>query len=183
MKATCLIAFLLVSVLAYCQKDSTGKSVNFPLQITLENLDSASVYIRKSDTHFRNLRIKIKNISDTAFSFWIMTCDWHGCVRLKPIGGPNFFGCDRNFPEKITLKPNESHVLESEYKFFKPKLNRPTKISAGFRVITQLPKANDITDTKEDLNNPTPNRLSIFSDDLKYTDKDFIWSNKISIIF
>lgn len=180
MKATCLVIFLFISTVCFCQKDTAIKPVNSPLQITLENLDSASVYLRKSETHFRNLRISIKNTSDTAFSFWLMTCDWHGCVRLKPIGFPNYFGCDHNFPEKITLNPNEFHVLQFEFKFFKPKLNHSIKISAGFRIITQIPKVDDIT---ESTNKFTPNRLSIFSDDLKYTDKDFIWSNKISIIF
>ena len=181
MKVTCLIVFLFVSVVSYGQKDSTTKPINYPLQIILENLDSISAHVRKNYPRFRNLRIKIRNTADTAFSFYIMSCDWDGCTRLKPqIGNRSSSGCDRNVCEKITLKPNEFHVLQSEYFFDKPKLNHSIKVSAGFRVITKMPKAEDITENTDEF---TPNRLSIFSDDLKYTDKDFIWSNNISIIF
>jgi len=178
LKTKCLIAFLLLAFASYGQKGSAVKLTNYPLQVTLENLDSANVY-NHGKSYSRNLRIRLTNTADSAFSFWLMSCDWHGCVRLKPqIAGPNYWGCDKNVPQEIILKPKQSHVLDFEYGFSKRKAVHPVLIRAGFRVITQLPETTDITENK-----PEPSRLSIFSDNPKYTDKDFIWSNKIKIAF
>jgi hypothetical protein len=108
-----------------------------------------------------------------------MSCDWHGCVRFKPaIAWPNYSGCDHNASQEIILKPKQSHVLDFGYVFSERKTSNPTYIRAGFRVITtsMLHQENSFSYENND-------RLKIFLDDAKYSDKDFIWSNQIKIVF
>ena len=165
-----IFALLFFSLKVFCQKASLNKHTQYPLQITVENLDKNKSYLTK--TRSRNLRIKLTNNSDTSFSFLMMTCSWHGCVRFAPaIAFPNYFGCDRNFPEKITLKPKDTFKLDFNYSFLlKKKLQRSIILSVGVRIVTAVP--DDFTKS-----------MSVFFDDPKYTNKDFIWSKSISIAF
>ncbi len=176
-KYSFIVVFLFTSIKLFSQTDSIPKT--YPLKVKLENLDSAKVWRDKS--YFRHLRISIINKGDTSFSFWVMTCSWWGCVRTRPsTGGPHVFGCDRNFPEKITLRPGEFHKLEEEFAFVRKKR---LQFQVGFRVITELPETESLS---EFINNPIKSpskRLSIFSDGPQYTDKDFIWSNELMIVF
>lgn len=166
------IFFLCASAKLFSQTDP-GKA--YPLKIKLENLDSAKVWRDKS--YFRHLRISIINKGDSSFSFWVMTCSWWGLVRTKPsVGGPHVFGCDGNYAKRIVLKPGESHRLEEEFAFVKK--NR-LQFQVGFRVITEMPEAESITEPSKS----STSRLNIFNDGPQYTDKDFLWSNKISIVF
>jgi hypothetical protein len=175
-KGFIIFVYLIFSLKVFCQNDSLNTISHSPLTITLENLDKGKVF--QSKNYLRRLRIKITNKTDTAFSFWVMSCSWDGCIRFTPnVAYRYYVGCDKNASEKITLKPNENHLLEADFKFFDRVLKKSTLISIGFRVITKLPKY----DFENPNNKESP--FSIFRDSPKYTYKDFIWSNPIAIKF
>ena len=171
MKKRSLIFFILLTfaVRIFSQQDRTNIETASPLNISLENLDSGKVY--QSKLYYRNLRIKITNITDSAFSFFTMTCSWEGIFRFDPaIAYRIYLGCDSNTPNKIKLKPKESFTLEGKYKFSDITFKNVVLISVGLRVITHFSKW---------VSYP----FEIFYGDPNYTYKDFIWSKPISISF
>ena len=177
MKYFLTLFFLCFALSGHSQEDSAENSISYPLKVTLQNLDSAKVY-NHGKSCFRNLRIKLTNTADTAFSFWIMSCNWHPFVRITPrIAWPNFHSCDRNTPEEIILKPNEYHILDFEYAFLKSKVLHPVQIRAGFRVVSDDLYQKIVASGRWDA------RFEILHDNPKYTDKDFIWSNSVKIAF
>ncbi|NOT94124.1 hypothetical protein [Ferruginibacter sp.] len=180
-----LIILLFTSVKVFSQKDSLNKNIAYPLKVTLEDIDKhTSNYSRDI---FHKLRIKITNKADTSFSFWLMTCSWHGCINFNPdIVYSDFTGCDRNFPEEITLKPDSSFFLDAGYKLDSLIKNSVVKLSVGLRVI-KLPYHNILEFLNADLADGNEKKIKDFidqfHDDPEYPKKDYIWSKPISIKF
>ena len=180
-----LIILLFTSVKVFSQKDSLNKNIAYPLKVTLEDIDKhTSNYSRDI---FHKLRIKITNKADTSFSFWLMTCSWHGCISFNPdIVYSDFTGCDSNFPEEITLKPDSSFFLNAGYKLDSLIKNPVVKLSVGLRVI-KLPSHNiiDISNEvmAEDNKKKIKDLFDLFRDLPRYSKEDYIWSKPISIKF
>ncbi|GAB2817074.1 hypothetical protein GCM10027043_17210 [Ferruginibacter profundus] len=164
---------------SFSQKDS---STAYPLKVTLVDLDKDKIY----RPVFHALRIKITNTADTAFSFWVMTCSWHGCVSFDPyIVNSDFMGCDQNFPKEIIPKPHDSFSLDGGYKLGDSSFGNPVMLRAGFRVIK--PSNELLTAAGDDLFKDTGEKFkrfnSLFENDPKYTKKDYIWSKPTTIRF
>jgi hypothetical protein len=168
-----------LSVKVFSQADSSVAAHTYPLKIILENLDNKK---STNKEHTRNLRIKIINKADTSFSFSIMTCSWDWNISFSPGNAyRNYMGCDKNIPQTITLKPKESFVLEDNFKLSDSTVNYPISISAGFRVTKPLPLYSGPDETL--IMENVRASFNQFDYNAKYTYKDYIWSNPISIMF
>jgi len=75
-----------------------------------------SIYLHQDSISRRtyDISIAIFNLSNTTVAFWMMTCSWHDNFLIN-----NDYicfcswGCDKNFPTLIKLKPNYSLVLKA----------------------------------------------------------------------
>ncbi|MBS1512945.1 MAG: hypothetical protein JST86_19035 [Bacteroidetes bacterium] len=175
-KQVLFFSVLFFSVAAVAQKKTvtTKPPAKYPLKVELQNLDEGQP--DEAGKPVKHISITITNTADTTFTFWLMSCSWHSCLRFEPSIAAiyNTSTCDDNKPRQIKLAPKETYVMKHEYIFSSASVKSPALVSVGLRVIKH---ASTMSIDEALAKHISP--FAVFFDSEKFTHKDFLWSKPV----
>jgi hypothetical protein len=103
------IYLLVIPIFVSCEKNKSEFTVRAKVLRTFD-----STFFDGSKYRINTIDLSIKNISKESISFWMMNCSWTDNWVLNT---DNYYflsiGCDKNYPVKVNIKPNDSVVYHS----------------------------------------------------------------------